>query len=228
MPNQTHEYFAGFAYRDPASAMDAPFEYPLTPEQAIARTGIRNPNTIITSPPDGWATVYRSDTPVVPDLHVLRELNPVFDTALGKWVQAFEVLPMSPAEATAHLAKVRREKEIEINMSRTAANNGFFMFQGKRIACDELSMKDIIVTNMFVLRDGRLPTVFPGIWKSKDNEYITIPDTATWNSFFDAIFVQGNRNFMHSETLKQRIAQAPNLAEIRIINWNTDTGIPHS
>ncbi len=228
MTNQTHEYFAGFAYRDPASAPGTLFEYPLTPEQAIARTGIRNPNAIIASPPEGWVTVYRSDAPVVPDLHALHELNPVFNNTLGKWVQSFEVLPMSAEETAAFIAKVRRDKEIEINMSRTAANNSFFLFQGKRIACDEVSMKDISITNMFVLRDGKLPASFPGIWKSKDNEYIPILDTATWNSFFDAVFLQGSRNFMHSETLKHRIAKAPTLPEIRIINWNTDTGIPHS
>lgn len=223
----TYEYFVYFAYKDPSDPFAA-VEYPITPDQAMNRTGLENPHFIIQRPPAGWMAVYRSDQPVVPDLFKLVEAEPIFNEDIGKWVQNFQLVEFSESEIQQFYTQLRKSKELEINASREAANTDYFIYEGHRIACDSLSMRDIMMSNMLVLDTGALPTPWPGAWKTKDGGFVPITDVATWKRFFASIYTQGALNFQHSETLKHLLAQATSIAEIRGINWETDTGVAHS
>ncbi len=116
------------------------------------------------------------------------------------------------------LENARKDKRLQLNMSRLAANTSTFPYGGKLIACDALSRSDIDGVLGFALR-GSLPAGFPGVWKATDNTYVPIPDAATFLLMFDAMVAQGVTNFLHSEQKKAELAAAETLAEIAAIQW---------
>lgn len=122
-------------------------------------------------------------------------------------------------ELDAYLVELRNTKDKEINAQRLAANNSFFMFGGKKIACDPLSRSDIDGTNGHILLTGQMPPMWPGGWKTMDNSYVAIPDKATWVAFYSAMYVQGLQNFSKAQTLKQQVANATTIEAIRAIVW---------
>lgn len=223
----SYEYFVYFAYRDPDD-LGAPVEFPITPDEAMRRTGLANPHFILQRPPAGWMAVYRSEQPAVPDLFKLIEGEPVFRQDIGKWVQNFQLVDFKESEVQQFYVQLRKSKELEINAARENANTGFFRYEGHRIACDTLSMRDIMISNMLVLDTGALPVPWPGVWKTMDGGYVSITTVDAWKAFFASIYTQGVKNFQHSEALKHMLSQAVTIAEIRALNWNTETGVAHS
>lgn len=125
----------------------------------------------------------------------------------------------SVPDVTDTLEALKARKNAEINAARLRANRSTFTFQGKAIACDELSRSDIDGVQAKVARTGALPTGFPGAWKAADNTYVLIPDATTWDNFFDAMVAQGTANFMHSEQLKAQLAAAETPEEVEAIVW---------
>lgn len=110
-------------------------------------------------------------------------------------------------------------KNLEINEARWKANTTSFQFNGKDIACDPLSRSDIDAVQAIVSRFDALPLNFPGAWKAMDNQYVLIPDVATWDAFFGAMVATGQANFMHSQTLKSALASATTVEEVNEIHW---------
>lgn len=110
-------------------------------------------------------------------------------------------------------------KNAEINQKRLLANRTSFLFAGKSIACDELSMLDIASANGIITLTGAMPPNWPGGWKAIDNTYVPIPDKATWVSFFAAMVQAGTDNFNHSQTLKSALAAATTNAAVDSIEW---------
>lgn len=228
MSASPHDYFTAFAYRDPAAPEGTLIEFPISVEVAVQRTGVNNANLLIANPPPGWMAVFAATQPDLPPLHYLHDGQPVFNEEVGKWVQTFRIVEMNATEIDNYFKEKRRDKELEINAARTQANDGYFPYMGKRIACDPVSMKDIMMTNMIVQQIGALPPGFPSQWKARDNTYVPMPDATAWRGFFLALYAQGMRNFQHSETLKFMISQATSLEQIEAISWNTPTNIDHT
>lgn len=115
------------------------------------------------------------------------------------------------------ISSLKEVKKSEINSSRLSANRGFFMFQGKQVACDELSRSDIDAVNGVVSLIGSVPI---NQWKAVDNSYIAIPDKATWIQFYLAMVQTGQANFNHSQSLKARLEEALTIQEIAAIKWS--------
>lgn len=120
---------------------------------------------------------------------------------------------------TRSILDLKAAKNVEINASRLSANQTFFTFQNKQIACDPLSRSDIDGVNGIVCLTGSLPTNFPGAWKAIDNTYVSIPDRATWVSFYDAMVNQGMLNFNKSQQLKAALVLADEIIEVENISW---------
>jgi hypothetical protein len=118
------------------------------------------------------------------------------------------------------LAEVKVAKNSRINASRLQATQSHFMFQGRKIATDPLSRSDIDATHGAILMLQALPPGWPGAWKTLDNDYVAIPDEATWGQFYGAMVAQGTANFNHSQALKAQLAAASTLAEVEAVaDW---------
>jgi hypothetical protein len=117
------------------------------------------------------------------------------------------------------LEECRTEKNAEINQKRLLANRTSFVFAGKTIACDELSMLDIQSLNGIVALIGSLPPGFANEWKAIDNTYVAIPDKATWIAFMGAMVSTGQANFDRAQELKAALAAATTNADVDAITW---------
>ena len=118
------------------------------------------------------------------------------------------------------LADLKAAKNQAINLARAAANQSWFVFQGKRIAVDALSRSDIDAAHGSILMLQALPPGWPGGWKSMDNEICQIPDVATWGQFYGTMVAAGTANFNHAQTLKAQLAAASTPAEVEAVpNW---------
>lgn len=125
-------------------------------------------------------------------------------------------LSVSP---TRTLQELKLLKNAEINSARFAANQSWFTFAGKQIACDPLSRSDIEGVNGIVANTGSLPAGFPGAWKAIDNSYVVIADAAQWTQFYAAMVAKGLANFAHAQALKAELAAAETAEAISSISW---------
>ncbi len=118
------------------------------------------------------------------------------------------------------LELARARKREAINASRDAANQTFFVFDGRQVAVDPLSQRDIDKVAMWVARFGAFPPYFPMAWKAKDNTYIPLPNTDAWDAFIGAMVMQGTVNFGRSQSLKAQLDAATTLEQISAVpNW---------
>jgi hypothetical protein len=122
-------------------------------------------------------------------------------------------------DKTLDLATLKSHKNDEINRARLAANRTSFIFQGKDVACDELSRSDIDGTNGDITLTRAMPVDWVGGWKAKDNSTIPIPDVATWTLFYQAMTAQGNANFRKAQTLKTQLSAATDATQVAEIVW---------
>jgi hypothetical protein len=152
------------------------------------------------------ATGYVEDGAIHP-FHAQPSPHHVFDYTTKQWID-----PRT-------LADLKLVKNAEINAARLKANRGTFTFMGKPISCDELSRSDIDGLNGIVTLLGAMPPDWIGFWKTADNDYIAIPDVATWTGLYGAMVAQGQANFAHSQALKAALAAAATAAEVEAIAW---------
>lgn len=122
-------------------------------------------------------------------------------------------------EAIDPLAEAKRIKNEEINAARLSANNTFFPYLGKTIACDALSRSDIDGANGVILRDNTLPTHWPGGWKTIENDWIPITTVQEWHEFYNAMYTQGIINFAKAQQLKTALAACTTVEEVKAITW---------
>jgi hypothetical protein len=111
------------------------------------------------------------------------------------------------------------QKNAQINAWREQANSSVFIYAGKEVSADPLSMKDIMSVNGAVTLLGTMPAGWGGAWKAADNSYIPIPDSGVWKLFFMAMVAQGQVNFMRAQELKQQLAAATTAEQIDAIAW---------
>lgn len=156
------------------------------------------------------------DPPEVPDgLLLLAFDGPV--SVDGYHVQGGELVAGSVDDRT--LPQIKEAKNREINEARLRANRSGFTFAGKLIASDELSRGDIDAVQAVVARTGALPPGFPGGWKAVNNTMLAIPDVATWDEFYGAMYATGLANFARAQALKAMLAAASTAEEVNAIHW---------
>lgn len=125
----------------------------------------------------------------------------------------------TPEELAAQLVAAKASKNLQINQWRAAANQSYFTYAGKQIACDALSRSDIDALANSIALTGAFPVGFPGAWKAMDNSYVAIPDVGTFKAMHAAMTAQGTVNFGHSQTLKAALAAATTVEQIEAIVW---------
>jgi hypothetical protein len=117
------------------------------------------------------------------------------------------------------LPTLKVSKNAAINAARLTANRSAFTHAGKVFACDELSRSDIDGANGYVALYDALPPGWPGGWKAVDNTYHPIAGVAEWKAFYTSIFLTGNANFAHAQTLKAALANATTTAQVAAVVW---------
>ena len=119
----------------------------------------------------------------------------------------------------ADLAALKNAKRQEINAAKLAANRSHFVFQGKKIACDEQSRSAIDSVNGVVVLTGQLPTDWVGAWKAIDNTFVPITDVETWRQFYTALAAHDQANFLYSQELKALVDRAATEEQVTAIHW---------
>jgi hypothetical protein len=137
---------------------------------------------------------------------------------LGNWVEKWTLVDFADEVLSDMLARAKADKGKYINQCRYNANFTSFNFEGKSIACDQLSRSDIESTNAQIMKHAALPTGWPGGWKAIDNTYVIIDTIEKWNSFYDAMYATGMANFAKAQQLKAQLDVAT-LETVDSINW---------
>ncbi|RJF99008.1 DUF4376 domain-containing protein [Noviherbaspirillum saxi] len=114
---------------------------------------------------------------------------------------------------------VKDAKNAQIDQWREEANNTVFTHQGKVIACDSLSFKDIASTASHIALFGTFPPDFPGGWKAKDKSIIPMPTIEHFKTFYASMAAQGTANFNKSQQLKAALATATTQVQVDEIVW---------
>jgi hypothetical protein len=117
------------------------------------------------------------------------------------------------------LESVRAAKRAEIDSSRLAANQATFQIGNQLFRVDPLSRSDIDGVSDYVSLFGTLPPNWPGGWKDTEGGLYPITTVAQWQTFVQAMVVQGVEHFLHAESLKNAVAQAATNAEVEAISW---------
>lgn len=152
--------------------------------------------------------------------HVLVEYTAAELAEKAKVVSGWKwQMPQRVAVDLRSLSDLKLAKNAQINAARLAASRTSFIFNGKAIACDELSRSDIDGINGTVSLNQAMPSNWVGGWKAMDNTYVSIPDVATWKLFYGAMVDKGTANFAHAQQLKGRLATASSAAEVAAITW---------
>lgn len=116
------------------------------------------------------------------------------------------------------IEEARLAKNAEINAAKYAADQTSFTFSGKEIQADPHSMLQIQSTNGIILLTGVIPTVAQS-WKTLDNQYVSLPDIATWTQFYEAMVMKGAANHVKAQALKSQLAAAVTKEDIGKIKW---------
>lgn len=144
-------------------------------------------------------------------------------TVLSMQPSATAVLKWSGASPewveVAGLAELKERKAAEINAARLSANQSYFDFAGKQIACDEVSMLDIQCANAEIALTREMPDAWPGAWKALDNTYAPVPDIDAWTVFIKAMVSRGVAHFAHAQLRKAELDAATTPEQIAEIYW---------
>ena len=122
-------------------------------------------------------------------------------------------------QLAAQLVMAKTAKNTQINQWRAQANQTYFAYSGKQIACDALSRSDIDAVAGSISLTGAFPVGFPNAWKAMDNTYVPIPDVDTFKDMYAAMTLQGTINFGRSQTLKGQLAVASTVEQVNAIAW---------
>ena len=137
----------------------------------------------------------------------------------GRLEQNWVVKNIPPELYASKLSELKLKKKIKINEWRLIANSSSFTHAGKTIACDNLSWRDITGTNDEINNLGSLPTVWPGGWKTMDNDYVPISTVEEWKSFYSSMYNRGINNFIKAQQLKTAVETATTFAEVENVVW---------
>ncbi len=146
---------------------------------------------------------------------LLEDIELALTTVEGSPFQHGEIV----SDSTISLEAVKEKKKAEIDRSRLAANQSSFTCNEKVIAFDQLSFIDIMSTNGVIALTGAMPEDWLGGWIAKDGSFVLIPDVATWEVFYKAMYAQGKANFLRARGLKAAVDAAETVEEVAVIAW---------
>lgn len=132
-----------------------------------------------------------------------------------KW----RIEPRPALECAKIIDALKMAKNEAINSWRLAANASTFPHLGHLISCDELARGDIESVATTIVLTGAFPPNFPNIWKSANNEYITVKTIEDFKAMYASMAAQGVLNFNRSEELKKRLRDASTPEAIDAIVW---------
>lgn len=155
--------------------------------------------------------------PAVNDDQYIQELYP--ELIDGKLTQVWSVVTIPEEEYALKLQTIKNEQKEKINNWRLSANKSYFVHLGKKIACDDLSWRDLTGTNDEITNLGRLPDLWPGGWKTMDNSYIPISTIEEWKAFYSAMYTTGVNNFIKAQQLKTAVDLATSINKVLEIEW---------
>ena len=127
--------------------------------------------------------------------------------------------PQVEANPADVLALAKLDKKLQVNAWREQANNKTFPHNGKHVAIDALSTKDLMITTGHIALFGTFPDNWPGGWKYTDNTYEPMPTIEEFKLMYKSLSNQGTNNFSHSQALKALVDAATNIAELDAIVW---------
>lgn len=133
------------------------------------------------------------------------------------WRQSGQLVWKDPRS----IEQAKNQKRAQIDEWRLQAHRSGFVYQGRRVATDEMSFMDLIGTNGRISRRGSLPANWPGGWKS-GGQIIPIATVEQWDDFYEAMYQQGLSNFFRSQALKTQVDSAQTIEEIEAITWETN------
>lgn len=214
--------FSYFAKVDEAGQVLA---WPVSVWEVVEALGLITTASIDKQDWPGYKRVFHSNQPITSRFQNVVAVTPA--EVNGVLRKQWEVIAFTPAEVEAVIAAEKDRVNSSINEARLRANNGFFMHQGKKIACDQLSRSDIDGMQGIILSLGGLPPGWIGYWKTTDNERISIATLNDWKSFYASMYTQGMAHFGHAQFLKSRLETAKTFDEVVAIAWtNTSPYLP--
>lgn len=119
----------------------------------------------------------------------------------------------------ADLAAQRANKNAQINAAWIREDSVEFHYAGERIGAEPDDALRLNAINGFISLMGVMPPDWPGVWKTKANTFIPLPDVDAWKPFYTAFVTKGVANYMAAQSLKAQIAAATTAAEIAAIAW---------
>lgn len=140
----------------------------------------------------------------------------------GRLSTVWVIEPLTASETNAQnqaFTEAKLQRVSLINAWRAEANQSSFPFEGKQIACDQLSRSDLDGVASHVLLFGEFPEGFPNAWKAIDNTYVPLPTVDTFKSMYAAMTRQGTINFARSQQLKALVAAAADVSEVNAVTW---------
>lgn len=152
------------------------------------------------------------------------ELAGFDQTSPGEWAARWVIRDMTDEEISAQvtaLATAKTARNDYVNQQRDLANTSRFPFNGKFVAVDDLSFRDITSTAGHIALFGVFPPDFPGGWKFTDNTFVAMPAVADFKLMYAAMTAQGTANFKKAQELKARISQATTVEAVSAISWVT-------
>lgn len=155
--------------------------------------------------------------PAINDRQYLQEQYP--ESIDGKLTQVWTVITIPEEEYTLKLQALKNEQKEKINNWRLAANKSYFVYLDKKIACDDLSWRDLTGTNDEITNLGRLPDLWPGGWKAMNNTYVAISTIDDWKAFYSAMYATGISNFIKAQQLKTAVDLATSIDTVLEIVW---------
>jgi hypothetical protein len=121
---------------------------------------------------------------------------------------------------TLSLAEFKAHRTTEIIAARVAADADHFVFQGKKIAVDEASFRQMQATCSWVAMTNTMPPNWPGGWKAMDGAgYVQFSTVPEWVAFYGAMLQAGLANFNRSVQLQACIENATMHDQVAAIHW---------
>lgn len=142
---------------------------------------------------------------------VLKQSTPTYP---AKW----DDLTMS-WEDQRTINSMKIEKNTEINYEWDKSNQSGFEYLNKVFSTDPSSRSDIDGINGYIAIYGVFPDNWIGIWKAKDNTFITMSTVEEWKSFYSAMVSKGTANYLKAQTLKTTLKDAETYQDIEDIHW---------
>lgn len=186
---------------------------------------VQYPAGVLYAVPELWAGlgIYEVPEPAKPVLKSSQaaELSG-FAQSDGGWQPVWDIRTKTQEELSLDMQQLKTakaQKIAEINKWREAANSSTFPHNGKHIAIDNVSFKDIAVAAGYIALFNEFPPDWPGGWKYTDNSVEIMLSIEDFKSMYKSLATKGTGNFNHAQELKMQVEEALTIAQVDAIQW---------